>query len=166
MTSPAESVAGVLLAEHDGLSELLRLLKAEQQLVLQRRSEALISLMTVIEGQLLRVRNQQSQRNDVLKSLLADTPISAQPGVAARVALLPELTREQTLPIAERIDTLMLLVHELAWQNHVLLSHSVHFLEEVLAPWLGTEKQTTTLYNQDGLIRKGTKRPTLFHAVA
>ena len=170
MISESENFAGILLAEHDSLAALLRLLKEEQQVILQRRTEALVNMLGTIEEQLFRVRRHQVERDDVLKKLVTVTPRPAnrasRPGLAPRVDLLPGGLREQCLPIAQRIDTLIRLVHEIAWQNHVLLSNSVHFLQEVLAPLLGSPEVNVSVYGEEGTVHKATKRSNLFQAVA
>lgn len=170
MTPESENLTGLLLAEHDSLAALLRLLKEEQQVILQRRTEALVSMLATIEEQLFRVRHHQVQRDEILKKLVTATPRPSsparRPGLATRVDLLPGGLREECLPIAQRIDTLVQLVHEFAWQNHVILSHSVHFLQEVLAPLLGNQEVSVSVYGEQGTIQKNTKRANLFQAVA
>jgi hypothetical protein len=169
MTITSEDLATILLAEQDSLTNLLRLLKEEQQVILQRRTDVLVNMLTAIEEQLLRVRHQQAEREQTMKSLISQSPLPERPhrpGLAFRVTLLPENMREACLPIAQRIDTLNQLVYELAWQNHVLLSRSVHFLQEVLAPLLGNPNGNMTVYGNQGTVRKGNKAQNLFQAVA
>ncbi|MBI4024652.1 MAG: flagellar export chaperone FlgN [Verrucomicrobia bacterium] len=172
MTSTSENLASILVAEHDSLTELLRLLKEEQQIILQRRSEALIVLLSTIETQLLRVQHHRAEREEALRPLLSQTPAATapvagdSPCLARRIATLPDGVRDQAVPVAMRIDLALQLVHEIAWQNHVLLSHSLHFLEQVLAPWMDPQSQSLAIYSQHGIVRKGTRRQTLFHAIA
>lgn len=166
MISTSEKIAALLLEEHDSLVELVRLLKEEQICILKRETEKLMPLMAQIEEQLLRVRNYQAQHEQVFLGFIPPASIPPGAGLAGRVQLLPENIREQPLAIAHRIDVQSLLVNEFAWQNHVLLSHSVHFLEQVLAPWLDPQKERVAVYGQNGLIQKKSKRHAIFQATA
>jgi len=166
MNSTSDQLSSILLAEHDSLRHLAAILKEEQQLILNRQTEPLMALLSKIEDQLLFVRQNQARRDQILQRLLPDFRSQKGSGLAARVALLPPELREQPLDIAQRIDTLLMLIHELSWQNHVLLSHSLHFLEQVLAPWLDPKKEVQSLYGQNGLVQKEGKRQALFQVVA
>ncbi|MDD2708760.1 MAG: flagellar protein FlgN [Verrucomicrobiae bacterium] len=161
-----ESAATILLTEHDSLAELLRLVKEEQQLILNRKTEPLLAILQCIEEQLLRVRQNQEKRDAMFKCLLEGVRLPNKPGLAIRTRYFPESIRLQTSFLAQRIDTLIQLVHEIAWQNHVLLSHSMHFLEQVLSPWLDPRKETVTVYSENGALRKNNKRQNIFQAVA
>jgi hypothetical protein len=163
MNTNGDHIQEVLLAEFDGLSLLLGLLKEEQRSILSRSTADLMSILAQIENQLLKVRQNKVRREEVLKAHTPSEPPSNQPGLAARVAALPGQLGQQSQTLAQKVDIQMAVVHELAWQNHVLLSHSLHFLEEVLAPWLDPRKETLAI---NGLMQKGMKRQALFQAVA
>ena len=166
MIPSAEKITSVLLSEYDSLVELVRLLKEEQICILQRQTEKLMAVLSNIEEQLVRVRQYQGEHEEVLKDLIPADVSPTQPGLTARVQLLPENLREQPLAIAQKIDVQTLLVNEFAWQNHVLLSHSVHFLEQVLAPWLDPHQESVSVYGQNGALQKNTKRQAIFQATA
>jgi len=165
-SSTTESIPGLLLSEYDSLTCLVFLLKDEQKLILERRTESLMLLLTRIEEQLVRIREHQARRDEALRKILSGAPPSTQPGLSHRVLQLPFDLREQSLDLAQRIDVQMQLVHELAWQNHVLLSHSVHFLEEVLSPWLDPQQEALTTYGKNGMIQKGARKSNSFQAMA
>ena len=166
MKKLTERFPEVLNMELDCLAHLSQLLKEEQQLILDRRTEPLMILLTRIEEELQRIREYQIQRDEAFDEILPDFPHPQEPGLTSRVSQLPEKLRDQTLEIARRIDVQVMVVHELTWQNHVLLSRSIHFLEQVLAPWLNIQTETVTTYSKSGTVQKGTKKATSLQAVA
>jgi hypothetical protein len=159
MSTSAEHVASVLLKEYDLLTGLIELLKNEQQLILDRKTEALMLLLGKIEEQLGTIHDHQASRDEIFHDLLKQAPPPAEPGLVAQVQLLSEETRSSSLHIAQQIDIQIQLLHELTWQNHILLSRSVYFLEEVLAPWLSTERDLK-IYGKTGIIQKSNKVPS------
>ncbi len=165
MANEIETLSSLLLAEHDNMVALANLLKEEQQTILQRQTEQLMPLISRIEDQLACIRQCQEKRTALLNTLIPSEAKPTEPGLAAMVSLLPANLREHPVSIAGRIDVQMFLVHELAWQNQVLLSHSVHFLEQVLAPWLDQHPQGS-IYAPNGALQKAGKRQTIFQAVA
>ncbi len=166
LVSTCEELCGVLEAEYNSLNALVYLLKEEQKIILQRQTDQLRDLIIKLEEQLRFVHQSQRERNALLELLLPDAPQPAQSGLASRTAELPETIRQRPLSIAQKIDIQLLLVHEFAWQNHVLLSHSIQFLNEVLSPWLDPQNQNVTLYGQHGTVHKNVKNPALYQAVA
>jgi hypothetical protein len=165
MPSDIETLSSLLLAEHDGLVALVSLLKEEQQVILQRQTERLMPILTKIEDQLSCIRQCGQKRATLLKSLIPEGEKPSDTTLSGMIELLPANVREHSMSIAERSDVQMFLVHELAWQNQVLLSHSVHFLEQVLSPWLGLNS-SGSIYGQNGSLQKPGKRQTVFQTVA
>jgi len=164
MAVDIETLSSLLLAEHDGLVALASLLREEQRAVLDRKTDQLMPIVGRIEDLLTCVRQCQEKRATALKALIPEGEKPVSPGLAAMINLLPENLRAHPRSIAERVDVQMFLVHELAWQNQVLMSHSVHFLEQVLSPWLG--QGSGSIYAQNGFVQKPGKRNALFQAVA
>jgi hypothetical protein len=155
-----------LLAEYDSLTCLTLLLKDEQQLILNRQIEALSTLLPRIEEQLSHVRINQAQREDLFRVLLAEVPDPIPPGITSRVQLLSPGFQEHCIAMARQVDTQVQLVHEVAWQNHVLLSQSVHFLQQVLTPWLGSRQESLSIYGVNGSVQKESQRESIFQGVA
>ena len=167
MTTTVDELAHVLLAKYESLTKLVYLLKQEQQSILQRKTDVLIELLGRIEEQLPLIDGQRRRCAEILKELIPAGETPKQAGLGAWVSLLPEAMRERIFAIAQRVDVQLLLVHEFALQNHTLLSHSLHFLKEVLAPWIDPENQTISLYGKGGsVIHKTPQNQTLFQATA
>jgi hypothetical protein len=165
MSTTTQNIGTLLLSEYDGLSRLVLLLKEEQKFILDRRSEPLTELLVKIEDQLAHIQQLQSQRKAALHKILGEIPLTKETGLVAQIKQLPPSLVEGNIKIAQLIETEIQMVHELTFQNHVLLSHSVHFLEAVLAPLIDSQRELTT-YSKDGLVQKGNKPQTTFQAVA
>lgn len=180
---PSDQLGEMLLREHDELATLVQLLKEEQQSILQRSVDTLQTTLTKIEDQVERVRHCQSSRNEALSRGQSDAlrpdpqgavAVGAEtsgtdgqtPGVAARVAAYRGADRQYQVTIAQRIDGLLTLVREITWQNHVLLSHSLHFLHELLAPWLDPRNEALTLYGGNGIVHKARAKAGAYSATA
>jgi hypothetical protein len=166
MTTSPQRMAQLLTGECNSLTDLVFLLKEEQQIIMKRQTEDLMPLLSKIEMLLAEIRQYQVEREQILNFLIARKSHPDKIGLASQITLLPKEYQDACAAIAERVDVQTLMVHEFAWQNHVLLSHSLHFLEEVLAPWVAPQPTTGSVYGQNGSLQKGIKKQSVVQAVA
>ena len=166
MFSIPQKVANIFQAEYNGLVELVDLLKEEQICILQRKTEELMPVLFRIEEKLLQIKQYQTEHEKIFQELIPADSEPVHSGLVGHAELLPDSVREQTLPLAQKIDVQSLLVREFTWQNHVLLSHALNFLEQVLAPWLTSRSENVDVYGQDGFIQKSLKRQAIVQVTA
>jgi flagellar biosynthesis/type III secretory pathway chaperone len=164
MTTQEEQLIKTFQSEHQTLSTLVAMLKEEQQLILQRQTEPLLNILIKIEDHLVQTRAIQQERDQLLRQILKITELSEPATLMAKIKLLPSHLLDKTLRLGIEIETEVKVVHEITYQNHVLLSRSVYFLEEVLAPLLASQKEMTT-YGKNGVVQKG-KVQNSYQAVA
>lgn len=164
MTPHEEQLLKILKSEHQILCTLVAILKEEQQLILQRQTEPLLNILMKIEEHLIQVQDIQQQRDQLIRQILNISELSEPPTLMAKIKLLPSQLLDKTLRLGIDIETEVKVVHEITYQNHILLSRSVYFLEEVLAPLL-TSQRGTAVYGKNGVVQKG-KVQNSYQAVA
>jgi hypothetical protein len=162
----AENLNTVLTKECELLVHLGRTLRNEQSCIMDRRTQALIDLLPMIEQELEVIQNIQKQRENILQKELSCAPSELRPGIAARVAHLPEKIKQRCHKISLQVETELLVINELSRQNQVLLSKSIHFLQTVLAPLIGVKQsEPLAIYGQRGKLQMDSGRQSIFQGV-
>jgi len=163
----AEKLYLILSKEHEQLSHLVEILKQKQQCIMDRKTKDLTDLLPKIEAEILVLQKLQKQREDILQLELSSVPSDQQPGIAARILNLPAIFKEKCHKISRQVETELLVVHEIGWQNQLLLSRAVQFLQHVLAPLIGAKPQTEQLmiYGNRGKLQTDVSRLSVFQGV-
>jgi hypothetical protein len=156
----------ILSKEYEQLVHFVKTLKEEQKCIMDRRTKDLTDLLSRIEQELASIHEVQKQREQILQKDLSSIPSEKNPGIAARILVLPEVIKKRCHEIARKVEVELLVIHEIGWQNQMLLSKAVHFLQEVLAPLIGVKRnETLSIYGQHGKLQTDSSRLAIFQGV-
>jgi hypothetical protein len=162
----AEKLYLVLTKEYEQLAHFLRTLREEQACIMDRRTQDLIELLPKIEKELNAIQETQKQREHILQKELSSAPSEKQPGIAARILNMPDSVKQRCHKVSRQVETELFVINEVSWQNQLLLSKSIHFLQTVLAPLLGTKKdEPLAIYGQRGKLQSEAARQSIFQGV-
>ncbi len=143
-----ESLVHALRAELQDYGELLARLDEEQQCVLRRAPDGLLSAVDSIEEQSLTVQQARSHRENCRERLAEELALLPSSTFADLIQRLPADYRPLVSALMEENNELLRRVQQRARQNHLLLSRSV----ELMKSFLGTLFQVGhgSTYDQSG----------------
>lgn len=163
----SEKLYRILSSEHEKLTAFVKTLKEQQGFIIDRKTDQLTQILPKIEADLNFIGVLQRQREQVLQNELSSIPSEKQPGIAARVKNLPDTIKNRCYDLSAKVESELRVVHEIGWQNQLLLSRSVQFLQTVLSPLIGRKKAepALTIYGQRGRLQSDQFRQAIFQGV-
>jgi flagellar biosynthesis/type III secretory pathway chaperone len=149
MTEHLQNFIESLREELRHYGELLALLDAEQDQVVRRQADALLSTVQSInaEGEAIQVaRRERAQRQ---RELAQSLELPADARIATLVPVLSQAHRPLIKALVEESNQLLVRVRQRARQNHILLSRSLELMEKFINSFCAVGVPT---YNESGAV--------------
>jgi flagellar biosynthesis/type III secretory pathway chaperone len=148
MNEQIEFLIRALRQELGQYGEMLALLEQQQQLVMQRATDALLHNLAAVNAQTSVIevaRREREQRQSELNELLQLPPDGP---FAESLKMLPEPYPPLVKALVDEINRCLRRVQQRARQNHLLLSRSVEMMQRFISTLFPAAAVTT--YNQTG----------------
>ena len=133
--------------------EMLTLLEEQQEMIVNRSADGLIQNLTAIHSQMAeiaKVRDKRDeQRYDLAKELDQDGDISFRD----LIGFLPSEYQSLTQALLDEVNGLLQKANQRMRQNHLLLSRSLDFMQQLIQSLFPTQAGQT--YDQSGQIGAG-----------
>ena len=133
--------------------EMLTLLEEQQEMIVNRSADGLIQNLTAIHSQMAeiaKVRDKRDkQRHDLAKELDQDGDISFRD----LIGFLPSEYQSLTQALLDEVNGLLQKANQRMRQNHLLLSRSLDFMQQLIQSLFPTQAGQT--YDQSGQIGAG-----------
>lgn len=133
--------------------EMLTLLEEQQEMIVNRSADGLIQNLTAIHSQMAeiaKVRDKRDeQRHDLAKELNQDGDISFRD----LIGFLPSEYQSLTQALLDEVNGLLQKANQRMRQNHLLLSRSLDFMQQLIQSLFPTQAGQT--YDQSGQIGAG-----------
>jgi flagellar biosynthesis/type III secretory pathway chaperone len=164
MTIILDNLVRALRSELQDYGELLARLDEEQQCVLRRAPDGLLSAVDSIEEQSAAVQQARLHREECRKKLAAEFKLQPNSSLADLIRALPHDYRPLVSALMEENNELLKRVQQRARQNHLLLSRSVELMQSFLGT-LFQVGQGSTYDHSGGASRGAVPSRTLYEAV-
>jgi flagellar biosynthesis/type III secretory pathway chaperone len=144
--------------------EMLALLDQQQNLVMQRQTADLPENVMSINAQAGVIAVARQEREQRQRHLARQLSLPEESGFTVLQPLLPHDYQPLVRALVEENNSLLVRVQQRARQNHLLLSHCVELMQQLIQSFIpGTGPVT---YNGSGQVPAvETSTPALYHAV-
>ena len=144
--------------------EMLALLEQQQESVIARAAEAVLTSVVAINEQMGRIQSARQQRADCQNDVARLLRQPEDPTFASLLPLLPEKFRVAVESLVRENNELLTRIQQRARQNHLLLSRSLQMMQQFMNALIPATAPTT--YNGEGTLKSANK-PTqiLYEAI-
>jgi hypothetical protein len=159
-----ERLIAALREELQQYGEMLARLDDQQELVMRRAGDAVLSTVPMIQSQSAVLTMVRENRFAAMKSLCARVGLSVSATFKELSPFLPSDYRPLMEALVQENNELLQRIHQRARQNHLLLSRTVESMQHVINS-LGIHRPATVYTDEGNVFSPSPVRPALYEAV-
>ena len=130
--------------------ELLSLLEQQQEMIVNRSADGLIQNLTSIHAQMAEVAKARGCREQCRSELAVSLDLDAELPIKEMYSSFPVEYQSLMQTLVDEVNELLIKANQRLRQNHLLLSRSLEFMQQLIQSLFPTQAGQT--YDQSGLI--------------
>lgn len=163
MKQPLEDLIGALREELQQYGELLTLFEQQQESLIQRNADQVLSSVSAIQEQSAKVQSYRRKRVEAHQDLADSLSLPPDGLLATLLPALPPSRRPQVEALMDENNRLLRRIQQRARQNHVLLTQSIEHMSKVMQSLMGVGKGM--LYDGGGSVAPTNQGRPIYEAV-
>ena len=130
--------------------ELLSLLEQQQEMIVNRSADGLIQNLTSIHAQMAEIAKARGCREQCRSELAVSLDLDAELPIKEMYYSFPVEYQSLMQTLVDEVNELLIKANQRLRQNHLLLSRSLEFMQQLIQSLFPTQAGQT--YDQSGLI--------------
>ena len=130
--------------------ELLSLLEQQQEMIVNRSADGLIQNLTSIHAQMAEIAKARGCREQCRSELAVSLDLDAELPIKEMYSSFPVEYQSLMQTLVDEVNELLIKANQRLRQNHLLLSRSLEFMQQLIQSLFPTQAGQT--YDQSGLI--------------
>lgn len=133
--------------------EMLTLLEEQQEMIVNRSADGLIQNLTAIHSQMAEIAKVRDKRDEDCHNLASELEQDGNISFRDLIPFLPREYQSLTQALLDEVNGLLQKANQRMRQNHLLLSRSLDFMQQLIQSLFPTQAGQT--YDQSGQIGAG-----------